>query len=206
MTRTDVTRSGDRRSERDGRSPADAGRPPGAARRAWRALRRPAGAAALILALAAVAACSDALSPDPVFLERGILRFEPAAAPASAASTATDGPASVTEGTIDAPDQVQVGETFLVRVSTVGLDGCWEPVDAQVAVEGLTATVEPLDSRGDRENVACTQALEFLEHPVELSFAEAGEAVIRVEGRSVVGREEAETTPITLEATVQVVP
>lgn len=155
--------------------------------------------------LISVASCTVSSGPETETV-RGILRFQPDVETTAAASTDPDGPADVTEATIEAPDTVRVGETFPVTIRTVGLDGCWAAAGEDVTVEGLTATVVPFDSTGDREGVACTMALTSLLHEVELSFGEAGEARVRVEGRRVIGREGSETEPMSLESTVTVVP
>lgn len=158
------------------------------------------GAVAAVLLASSLAALGCADVAEPTDGVRGILRFE------SSATATAEGPSDVTDGSIETPDTVRVGERFTAAVSTVGLDGCWQPVGQTLSVEGLTAEVVPFDAdRGD-EGRACTQALVSLDHPVRLSFDEPGEAVVRVEGRRVVGRDQGESEPLTLEATVTVVP
>lgn len=158
----------------------------------------------LAAGLAVAAAGCTAVSGPETETVRGILSFEAPAA--TALSADLEGPSEATDGSLEVPDQVQVGETFTATIRTVGLDGCWAPVGEDVTVEGLTATVVPFDSRGDREGVVCTAALEFLDHAPQLAFQEPGEAVIRVEGRRVFGSDGAESEPMSLEATVTVVP
>lgn len=153
---------------------------------------------AMTLLVLAAAACSDLAGP--IAAQQGILRFE------AAGATTAEGPSDVTDGSVEAPETVRVGERFTVTVTTVGLDGCWEPVDEEVTVDGLAASIVPFDREGEEEGVACTQALVSLDHPVTLSFGQAGEAVIRVDGRRVVGRDQRESDPLVLETTVDVVP
>lgn len=152
--------------------------------------------AVTLLTLAATA-CSDLTGPTGS--QQGILRFE------AARASAAEGPSDVTDGSLEAPEAVRVGERFTVTVTTVGLDGCWQPVDEEVTVDGLAASIVPFD-REEEEGVACTQALVSLDHPVTLSFEQAGEAVIRVDGRRVVGRDQRESDPFVLETTVDVAP
>lgn len=154
-------------------------------------------AAAIVLSLAAIA-CGDATGPNAV--SRGILRFEVAEV------ADTEGPSGVTEGSIEAPDRVQVGETFIATVTTIGLNGCWRPVDEEVSMEGLAAEIVPFDTDARDEDLACTTALASLEHSVELSFDQPGEAVLTVQGRRVIGKTQDESEPLTLETTVSVVP
>lgn len=165
---------------------------------------------ALAAALLCVTAATCGALTGPADGERGILRVERADPAAStdvgAGPAATAGPGDATEGSIEAPGQVRVGERFTATVTTVGLDGCWEPLDERVSVDGLDAVIVPFDTDGAEEGAVCTQALVFLDHPVELSFEEAGEAVVRVEGRRVVGIDGSESEPLALEATVTVVP
>lgn len=164
-------------------------------------------AMALLVAglLVPVAACTVSSGPETDTV-RGILRFQPDVETTAAASTDPDGPTDASEGSLEAPDTVRVDESFPVTIRTVGLNGCWAPAGEDVTVEALTATVVPFDSTGDREGVACTMALVHLDHEVRLAFEGAGEAVIRVEGRRVVGRDGTEAEPLALEETVTVVP
>lgn len=159
----------------------------------------------LAAGLAVAAAGCTAVSGPETDTVRGILSLE---APESTAAVSADvtGPSEVTEGSIEAPDTVRVGEAFTATIRTVGLNGCWAPAGEDVTVEGLTATVVPFDSTGEREGIACTAALEFLDHALQLAFEEAGEATIEVQGRRVFGLDGAESEPMSLEATVTVVP
>lgn len=169
-----------------------------------RSLRKRAMALLVPGLLVSAAACTVFSGPETDTV-RGILRFQSDVETTAAASTDLDGPTDASEGSLEAPDTVRVGETFPVTIRTVGLDGCWAPAGEDVTVEGLTATVVPFDSTGDREGVACTMALVHLDHEVRLAFGAVGEAVVRVEGRRVVGRDGSESEPLALEETVTVV-
>jgi hypothetical protein len=164
--------------------------------------------------MAAAAACTVSSGPEAETV-RGILGVgppdsemtrEPTPDPTPSPSTVPDGPADATEGSLEVPDTVRVGESFTATVRTVGRNGCWSSAGEDVSVDGLSATIVPFDSTGQREDVACTMALTSLLHEVGLSFGEAGEAVVRVEGRRVIGREGSESEPMSLVSTVTVVP
>lgn len=163
-----------------------------------------AGRAAALLAafglFLTLSACEDATGPTRG-TNRGILEFSGGTASAAAQTAVPD----ALSGSIEAPDTVQAGESFPVTVRTVGLDGCWEPVMEEVTVTGLVADVIPFDSAEKPEGVACTAALELLDHDFSLTFDEAGTATIRVDGRRVVGRDFEEVEPISMEEQVTVV-
>lgn len=165
--------------------------------------------AAMLASAALLAAWAGACTGPGDAARRGILRFETAGeAPAAVrrhTSPPREGPSGSTDGRIEAPEEVVAGETFTATISTVGMNGCWDAVDERVRVEGGVAVVVPFDTPDREEGVACTTALEFLEHPVHLSFDQPGDAVIRVEGRRVVGRDVRESEPLTLADTVRVV-
>lgn len=164
---------------------------------------RPWPALALAVTLAA-AGCTVTSGPGTETV-RGILGFGPEGSSA-AQTTADPGGDVATRGSLEVPDTVQVGEGFTAAVRTVGLNGCWSAAGEDVSVEELTATIVPFDSTGRREGVACTTALVSLLHEVELSFGEAGEATVRVEGRRVIGQDGTDSEPMSLEAPVTVVP
>lgn len=84
---------------------------------------------------------------------------------------------------IDAPDNATVNQPITLTINTYGSSSCTTPDGARVEVNGLTATITPLD-RVPRPNsdVACTADLAARPHSVEVTFAEAGDAVIRVVG------------------------
>ncbi|HEY0735723.1 MAG TPA: hypothetical protein VGD69_12505 [Herpetosiphonaceae bacterium] len=90
---------------------------------------------------------------------------------------------------IKAPATAAVNQTITLTVNTYGSSSCTTPDGARVEVNGLTATITPLD-RIPRGDVACTSDLAARPHTVEVTFAEAGEAVIRVIGQ---GFENAQT-------------
>lgn len=84
---------------------------------------------------------------------------------------------------IDAPDTATVNQPITLTINTYGSSSCTTPDGAQVEVNGLTATIKPLDRvPRPNSNVACTSDLAARPHSVEVAFAEPGEALIRVIG------------------------
>lgn len=82
---------------------------------------------------------------------------------------------------IDAPDTATVNQPITLTINTYGSSSCTTPDGAQVEVNGLTATIKPLDRvPRPNSNVACTSDLAARPRPVEVTFAEPGEALIRV--------------------------
>lgn len=84
------------------------------------------------------------------------------------------------ERVIEAPSAVSRGQSFAITVSTFG-NSCVSPAGADVVIDGLTATITPYDV------VAGGTCLDYLKpypRALQLSFGQAGEAIIRVKGRS----------------------
>lgn len=85
--------------------------------------------------------------------------------------------------TIEVPEAATVGVPVVVTVGTFG-GGCTAQGPTKVAVSGLAATVQPMDSSiVPFPDLACTAELLVFEHRVELRFTEAGVATVRVLGR-----------------------
>lgn len=170
---------------------------------------RPGRPAVPLLALAILvpaAGCTVLSGPESETV-RGILAVGPSpTAAAGAVSPDHEPPDDPPQGSLEVPDTVGVGEAFTAMVRTVGMNGCWAAAGEDVSVDGLTATIVPFDATGEREGVACTTALVSLRHDVRLTFREAGEAAVRVEGRRILEREGNDSEPMSLEATVTVVP
>jgi hypothetical protein len=81
---------------------------------------------------------------------------------------------------IDAPAAVSPGQSFTVTVSTFG-NSCVTPAGADVVMEGLIATITPYD---DIAGETCLDYLKPYPRALQLSFGQAGAAIIRVKGRS----------------------
>lgn len=160
---------------------------------------------ALTLVLALAAACTVTSGPGTETV-RGILSIGPDGTDTAATAASDLAEAGVLHGSLEVPDTVRVGESFTADVRTVGRNGCWSAAGEDVSVEGLAATVVPFDATGQQEGVGCTTALVSLRHEPTLRFDRAGEATVRVEGRRIIESGESESEPMSLEATVTVVP
>lgn len=106
-----------------------------------------------------------------------------------------------TSGVVAAPTTVRAGETFEVTITTFG-GGCERAGGADVRVEGLVATISVYDFTVAGPAVSCTAELKRLPRTVSLSFAEAGAAVIRIEGQRVAS--DTPGAPTTLEQPITV--
>lgn len=92
---------------------------------------------------------------------------------------------------IQAPATAAVNQPITLTINTYGSSSCTTPDGAQVEVDGLTATITPLDRvPRPNSNVACTADLAARPRTVTVTFAEPGEALIRVIGQ---GFENAQT-------------
>jgi hypothetical protein len=81
---------------------------------------------------------------------------------------------------IEAPSTAAVGQSFSIAVSTFG-NSCVSAAGADVAVEGLVATVTPYDVVASG---TCMDYLKPYPRTLQIRFAQAGAATIRVNGRS----------------------
>jgi hypothetical protein len=138
----------------------------------------------LALACVLAAACDGAelaTAPDSGGVRAvGILAW--VAAPHGVAA----GPGTPRPG-VAAPDTVRAGMPFSVVVTTVGPTVCWAAAGAQVEIQPGVANVTPFDYTPEDQWTACGDALLELPRSVILSFPQAGDAVLRVMGRRVVG-------------------
>lgn len=130
---------------------------------------------------AVLGACSSSTAPGESRV-MGILEMESGVQGSLAPSAASD---ASSRTVITAPDSVEAGVSFTAIVTTIGLSGCWEAAGEEIELDRNLAVVVPYDLNGMRDGVACTGALIELPHPVELQFAEPGEATLRVRGRKV---------------------
>ena len=79
------------------------------------------------------------------------------------------------------PSRARVGRPLTITVTTGGSGNCTRPSGASVDIDGLTATVVPLDAHPPGE-VACWRDLRPYPRPVELTFRHAGVAQVVVTG------------------------
>ncbi|HEU4699809.1 MAG TPA: hypothetical protein VFS40_11560 [Gemmatimonadales bacterium] len=94
---------------------------------------------------------------------------------------AAGGPAGA--AVIEGPDTLRVGQGASFTINTFGSSSCTQPDGAAVAVTGLVAEVTPYD-RVPRGDTYCTADIGARPHPVTLTFAQPGTAIIRVLGES----------------------
>jgi len=97
-----------------------------------------------------------------------------------------------------APATTFVGEPVTVTVTTFG-NTCVSAAGAEVVRRGLEATITPFDQ--ERLIGGCLDVRQANPRPVALSFDHAGEATIRVRGRS-----PREPGFVTVEASLTVIP
>ena len=82
---------------------------------------------------------------------------------------------------IDAPAEASSGQFFTVTISTFG-NSCVTAAGADVTIDGLVATITPYDVVA--AGGYCLDYLKANPRAVQLSFAQAGAATVRVKGRS----------------------
>ena len=114
-------------------------------------------------------------------------------------SSSTEAPA-----VISAPDEVEAGVPFEATITTVGLSICWRADGAETKVNGSLAVVVPYDFSPESQDVACGGALINLPRTVTITFAAPGEAVLRVNGRKVVGGDLSAVSSTVVEKTILV--
>jgi hypothetical protein len=158
---------------------------------------RPRAALALGLGLLATAC---ALPADPSMQLRvvGIVDW-PQAGEAIEASLGFD-PAPYEP--LSAPDTVTVNVPFEVRVTTIGLSGCWRAAGGDVEAEPLRVLITPHDfvtSEPDGRPTYCTGALVHLPRSVPVRYTERGEATLILNGRRVLGGDPRHTESVTIE-------
>lgn len=100
---------------------------------------------------------------------------------------------------IAAPDTVDDGTAFGVRIQTFG-GGCTRSTArVEVVVTGLLAEIRPYNLTRMRSNGVCTSDLLYLFHELEVRFATAGVATIRVIGEQQGGSTGGASGPAVLE-------
>ena len=88
------------------------------------------------------------------------------------------------QGSVEGPTTGAVGEPLTFRVITWG-PGCYRSAGAAVINQGLQMTVIPYDSVPPG---VCTRDLRSIPRDVVVTFDRSGDAVLRVQGASLVGR------------------
>lgn len=86
-----------------------------------------------------------------------------------------------------APVAVAAGDPFTVIATTTLPNGCWHPGDYSKEVAGNVAEITVHDFRTDSE--MCTAVFGWMSRDIELQFNQPGEAVIRLVGKRIAGRD-----------------
>ena len=79
------------------------------------------------------------------------------------------------------PASFRVGVPDTVSITTVG-NGCVRMANTQVQVQGLVATIQPVDSNRIRD--ICTDTRRTFIHKAGVTFQQAGSATLRILGRT----------------------
>lgn len=88
------------------------------------------------------------------------------------------------DGALAGPAGGQVGEKLLYTVTTYG-SGCYRAAGASVINQGLQMTIVPYDSVLPGP---CTETFGPLPRVVEVVFDRSGDAVLRLQGQTLTGR------------------
>ena len=141
---------------------------------------------AAALAAVLLGACDGAVlatAPEGGVHAVGILAWVARPAP----GTTQSGSGGAPRPGVSAPDTVRAGAPFSVVVTTVGPTVCWTASGAQLEMQPGVALITPYDYTPEDDWTACGDSLLELSRSVTVTFAQAGEAVLRVHGRRVVG-------------------
>ncbi|HEU0014601.1 MAG TPA: hypothetical protein VFQ45_13005 [Longimicrobium sp.] len=87
---------------------------------------------------------------------------------------------------LQAPESARVGETFTVRAYSYGSSSCTDPERVDVDRKVRQVEIVPYD-RIAPQGTVCTMDLHAFPREIEVRFDVAGEAVVRLRGRSVYG-------------------
>lgn len=82
---------------------------------------------------------------------------------------------------VHVPDTVTAGAAFEVRVTTYG-GGCMQKGETDVYVRGRTAEIRPYDYEPTDSGQTCPAILVLYNHTATVTFAEPGEATVRIHG------------------------
>lgn len=139
--------------------------------------------------------------PEPI-VEVGVIAWDAEARAAGPeASILPDG-----FTVLDAPDEVQAGTAFEVTVTTLALNGCYERDREEIEQQDTVIEITPYDrdpSAGSGDS--CPDVVGALDSTVELQFNTPGEAIIRLNGRRVLGQDPSDSESAVIEHEVTVV-
>ena len=132
----------------------------------------------------------------------GILEWVRTAPGSSAGRAAAEG--SRPPEMVVAPDTVQAGVPFTAVITTIGFDSCWDADGASIESNPQLAVVTPYDRYSRSEEQGCLTMHFPLQHAVQVTFTQPGEAILRVNGRKVSGQDFESGTPIQVERRIHV--
>ena len=101
-----------------------------------------------------------------------------------------------------APDTVDAGEAFEVKVTTIGLSGCWTAADLWPRAVEDGFDLIPTDVHSGAS--ICTEIALYLEHDARITIATPGEYTLRVKGRRLHHGDAAWEEPVTAQRTIVV--
>lgn len=166
--------------------------------------------ARLVAGAALLLGCSDPVEPLVADPHLGVLQLEGYTV---AAQTTSDPNRGVTwtlppdsevhlpPAVIDAPDEVDAGQPFVVTVTTIGLSGCARAEKQEVNISGRTVELKPYDVYVGE---ICTAILLYLSHESTITLGSPGEWTIRVSGRRARYGDQSWETPVAAETTIVV--
>ena len=164
------------------------------------------------LALVLATACSDSLGLDGSRRALGIFQLENGTPVTGQARDPDPDPAirwnvppttgvAFPPSVIEAPDTVFAGQSFVVKVNTIGPSGCRQADAVDLTRSGPAIQLTPWDRHSGAG--VCTTVASYLSHTAILTIEHAGAWTIRASGRRVRGENEAEVA-VTAERTVYV--
>lgn len=112
-----------------------------------------------------------------------------------ACSSPTDAPpgtlgillATNDDARVTMPDTADVGESFVVEVTTIGLNSCYRQSATVVDQVGSSGTISPYDVQIVGENTGCYEVQIDIHHEATFRFTTPGTATITVRGRDLRG-------------------
>lgn len=159
----------------------------------------------LILGFLPLAACDSSTAPAAESDFPGILAWD--APPTFAVEQASDTGEEMELGeppALVAPDTVDAGSAFDIKVTTILPNGCWTRGPVETEVSDHLATIEVFDRGPDDPWAICTLIYSWATREIGVQFDEEGEAIIRVVGRRIQGEDFQDVTKEIIEHVVVV--
>ncbi len=145
---------------------------------------------ALCTLLLLITGCDLFGSDDGPTVDVGVVAWETDASNSASAQAYSTSKEPYTEDfePLTAHNTVQVGESFEVEVRTVAANGCYKADRVETEQDALLIEVTPYDrDRTGEDGLQCPQEPIVIKRTLDLQFDAPGEALIRLQGRRVVG-------------------